>query len=208
MRRPGGSAAYPHGDDNRGKEKAVNSNIEYGVLAFATVLAGSVSIDAAMAKVAVIQAPSPALTRGSTFAWEPITPGNVADGQPALNNDIIEARLRSAIEAALIARGYRRATAPAEADLIISYRLSLEEQQELTLQQRGICGPRFGCAAGGYDLHQASFTQGKLILDLKEGRSGALVWRAISDKRVKAKDASQKKLDKALMTMTKSLPAA
>ena len=207
MRRPGGSAAYPHGDDNRAKEEAVNPNIEYGVLAFATVLAGSVSIDAAMAKVAVIQAPSPALARGSTFAWEPITPRNVGDS-PAIDNDIIEARLRSAIEAALIARGYRRATAPAEADLIISYRLSLEEQRELTLQQRGICGPRFGCAAGGYDLHQATFAQGKLILDLKEGRSGALVWRAISDKRVKAKDASQKKLDKALMTMTKSLPAA
>ena len=207
MRKSGGSAAYPHGDDNRAKEEAVNPNIEYGVLAFATVLAGSVSIDAAMAKVAVIQAPSPALARGSTFAWEPVTPRNVGDST-AIDNDIIEARLRSAIEAALIARGYRRATAPAEADLIISYRLSLEEQQELTLQQRGICGPRFGCAAGGYDLHQASFTQGKLILDLKEGRSGALVWRAISDKRVKAKDASQKKLDKALMTMTKSLPAA
>ena len=185
----------------------MNPNIEYGVLAFATVLAGSVSIDAAMAKVAVIQAPSPALARGSTFAWEPVTPRNVGDST-AIDNDIIEARLRSAIEAALIARGYHRATAPAEADLIISYRLSLEEQQELTLQQRGICGPRFGCAAGGYNLHQASFTQGKLILDLKEGRSGALVWRAISDKRVKAKDASQKKLDKALMTMTKSLPAA
>lgn len=206
MRRPGGSAAYPHGDDNRAKEEAVNPNIEYGMLAFATVLAGSLSIDAAMAKVAVIQAPSAALARGSTFAWEPITPRNVADDHTALNNDIIGARLRSAIEAALIARGYHKATTPA-ADLIISYRLSLEEQQELTLQQRGICGPRFGCAAGGYDLHQASFTQGKLILDLKEGRSGALVWRAISDKRVKAKDASQKKLDKALMTMTKSLPA-
>src|SRR5687767_9174059 len=101
------------------KEEAVITNIEYGVLAFATVLAGSMSIDAAVAKVAVIQAPSQALARGSTFAWEPVTPRNVANGHPALNNDIIEARLRSAIEAALIARGYLKATGPAEADLII-----------------------------------------------------------------------------------------
>ncbi len=183
----------------------MNTNVEYGVLAFATVLAGSVSIDAALAKVAVIQTSSPALARGSTFAWELVTPRNATD--PALNNDIIEARLRSAIEAALVARGYRKAAGTAEANLIVAYSLSLEEQQELTLERRGICGPRFGCAAGGYDLHQASYMQGKLILDLKEGRSGALVWRAISDKRVRAKDASQQKLDKALMTMTKSLPA-
>lgn len=186
----------------------MNNNFEYGVLAFATVLAGGVSIDAAMAKVAVIQAPSSALAVGSTFAWEPVTPGSAADGGPALNNDIIEGRLRSAIETALIARGYRKAAMLEDADLIVSYRLTLREQQELTLQQRGVCGPRFGCAASGYDLHQANYTQGKLILDLKERRSDALVWRAMSDKRVKAKDASQEKLDKALMTMTKSLPPA
>lgn len=184
----------------------MNNNFEYGVLAFATVLAGSVSIDAAMAKVAVIQAPSPALARGSSFAWEPVTPRNAAEG-PTLNNDIIETRLRLAVESALIARGYRKAANPADADLIVSYRLSLQEQRELTLQQRGVCGPRFGCAASGYDLHEANYTQGKLILDLKENRSGALVWRAMSDKRVKAKDASQEKLDKALLAMTKSLPA-
>lgn len=186
----------------------MNSNLEYGVLAFATVLAGSVSIDTALAKVAIIQAPSSALAAGSTFAWESVTRKTAAEGSPAIDNDIIEARLRMAIESALIARGYRKAAAPAEADLIVFYRLTLQEQQELTLQQRGICGPRFGCAAGGYDLHQANYTQGRLILDLKEGRSGALVWRAMSDKRVKAKDASQEKLDKALRTITKSLPPA
>lgn len=186
----------------------MKTNAEYGVLAFAAVLAGSISIEAAIAKVAVIQAPSAALAPGSSFAWELVTPRTVGDQNPAVNNDIIKARLRLAIETALIARGYRKASAPAEADLIVSYHLNLEEQRELSLQQRGICGPRFGCAAGGYDLHQASYAQGKLILDLKERHSGALVWRAMSDKRVKAKDASQDKLNKALMTMTKSLAAA
>lgn len=186
----------------------MNNNFEYGVLAFATVLAGSVSIDTAIAKVAVIQAPSAALAAGSTFAWQPVTPGTVTEGKPAIDNDIIEARLRMAVENALIARGYRKAAGPADADLIVSYQLSLQAQQELTLQQRGICGPRFGCAASGYDLHQANYMQGRLILDLKENRSGALVWRAMSDKRVKEKDASQEKLNKALRTMTKSLPPA
>ena len=184
------------------------TNVEYGVLAFATVLAGCISIDAAVAKVAVIQAPSAALVPGSSFAWEPATPRNVGNDNPTVNNDIIEARLRLAIESALMARGYQKASAPADADLIVSYRLSLQEQQELSLQQRGICAPRFGCAAGGYDLHQSSYSQGKLILDLTERQSGALVWRAMSDKRVKAKDASQEKLNKALITMTKSLAPA
>ena len=61
----------------------MNTNIEYGVLAFATVLAGSVSIDAAMAKVAVIQTPSPALARGSTFALGARNASECRDGPSA-----------------------------------------------------------------------------------------------------------------------------
>jgi hypothetical protein len=181
-------------------------NAEYGVLAFASVLAGSISIDVAMAKVSVLQSPSAALARGSTFAWAPLHA--VAGANPWIDNDIVQARLRSAVEKALLARGYYKVAGTADADLIVSYHVSLQERQELSLQGHGWCGPRFGCAAGGYDLHQARYNQGKLILDLTERRTNTLVWRALSDKKVKSKDASQEKLDKELMAMTKSLPPA
>jgi len=163
----------------------------------------------AMAKVAVIQSPSTALMPGSSFAWAPAATA-LLSRDPRLNNEIAADRLRSAIEASLLARGYRLAANPGDADLIVSYQVMLQDRIDVSLQGRGgFCGPRFGCTApNSYDLNQSEYTHGTLVLDLRERTSGRLVWRATNDKKLKSKDASQDKLNKELMAMTKSLPPA
>jgi hypothetical protein len=61
---------------------------------------------------------------------------------------------------------------------------------------------------GNYRLDTQDYTQGTLVLDLIEARSGRLVYRATSDKKLSAKDSTQQALDKLLASMTKGLPAA
>ena len=71
-------------------------------------------------------------------------------------------------------------------------------------------GCAFPVCAGPHDysLDTRQYTQGTLVLDLVERRTGRLVWRATSKKRVTGKDASEKTLTKLLLAMTKSLPAS
>lgn len=180
---------------------------KYFLLAFiAATLGGNV----ATAKVSVVQAPSAALAKGSTFAWAPIAAEAQMSRDPRLNNEIVADRLRLAIESSLVARGYRKADAAGEANLVVSYQVMLQDKADVSLQGRGgFCGPRFGCTRpAGYDLTQYEYTQGTLVLDLRERATGQLVWRATTDKKVKSKDASQEKLNKQLLEMTKSLPPA
>lgn len=180
---------------------------KYMLMAFvAAALGGNV----ALAKVSVVQQSSAALARGSSFAWAPIAGRGMGSSDAALNNEIIAGRLRSAIETSLIARGYRKVESPAQANLVVSYRVVLQDKKNLSVQGwGGRCAPRFGCLAPtSYDVTERNYTQGTLVLDLRERGSGRLVWRAATDKKVKSEDASQEKLNKELMAMTKSLPPA
>ena len=169
-------------------------------------IAATMGEGAALAKVSVLQAPSAALAPGATFA---LAPAGLGSSDPRLNNDIVEARLRTAIETSLVARGYRKVSDPAQASLLVSYQARLEDKNEVRIEGRGgFCGIRLGCIQPDYDVNNINYTQATLTLDLREAGTGKLVWRATTDKQVKSRDASQEKLNKALREMTKSLPPA
>lgn len=184
----------------------MNSKAKFLIAALAVSLCST----AAMAKVSVVQSPSPALARGSTYSWAPLMGDGVMSSDPALNNEIVIHRLRAAIEASMAARGYRLVDDMNQATLLISYHVELRDMKDVSVQGvGGRCGPRWGCtAAASYNVNEDAYTQGKLVLDLREQATGNLVWRATSDKKVKSKDASQEKLNKELLEMTKSLPPA
>jgi hypothetical protein len=159
------------------------------------------------AKVAVTQSPSAALVRGSSFAWAPIAGQAYGYADPAIANEITGQRLRSAIETNLAKHGYRQ-TGLARADFLVSYRVVLQPRREAKLSgSSGFCGPRYCSMPGNYRLDTQNYTQGTLVLDLSEARSGRLVYRATSDKKLSAKDSTQQALDKLLASMTKALPA-
>lgn len=164
------------------------------------------------AKESVVMTPSPALAAGSTYVWEPVNEAVVAAADPAVANEITEARLKLAVENALAAKGYRKALPHTAADLSVSYFVVLKRQNETKVYNTGgtICGWR-GCInrwPSGVDVKQTSYTQGTLVIDLVDRSTGQLVWRASSDKRVDAKDVTQAKLNAVVARMTKSLPAS
>jgi hypothetical protein len=146
----------------------------------------------ATAKVHVLQSPSVALARGSTFAWAPTPAIGYGEPDPKLANEVTADRLRAVTEITLTNKGYYQVANPAAADLLVAYTIVIQPER---------------VKAVASNLEPSTFTQGTLVLDLVERRTGRLVWRATSDKRVTAKDVSQGKLVALLRKMTKSLPA-
>lgn len=160
------------------------------LIAAATALALTGAAPAA-AKVNVIQSQSAALARGATFAWAPMPAIGYGVPDPRIANEVTADRLRAVTEITLTNKGYRQVADPAAADLVVAYTIViLPESRE----------------AGDRSPDLKNYTQGALVLDLVERRTGSLVWRATSEKRATSKDVSQEKLVALLRSMTKSLP--
>jgi hypothetical protein len=139
----------------------------------------------ASAKVNVIQSASPALARGSSFAWAPVPARGFGIPDPRIANEVTADRLKGLTEITLTNKGYRQLADASQADLLVAYTIVIVPEA---------------------DAGQLA-TQGTLVLDLIERESGRLVWRATSEKQVTGKDVSQAKLAELLGKMTKSLPS-
>jgi len=165
-------------------------------------------------KVSVLTGTTP--LSGSTYAW---APAQTESGDPRVDNDIMRERIRTAIDTNLAAKGYRQVDA-AQAKLLVSYHVGLKSGTDYSATSMGggpgmACGVR-GCI-GGYgwgmygapmdvDVRAINYTEGAVMLDLVDTASGKLAWRAISQKRVDEKDATQDGLNAIVADMVKTLP--
>jgi hypothetical protein len=174
----------------------------------AAALAAALATGCATAgKVSVLQAPSAALARGSTYAWAPIS--GVALGAPApeIVNEITAERLATATDSVLSSKGYRRTQDPREADFIVFYRVITTPRLDANLTAHGgACAP-FCDRPSDYSLSTSQKTEGKLVLNLLERRTGRLVYQATSVKEISSEDASPERLNSTLEQMTKALPS-
>lgn len=187
-------------------ERMIKHMKKLNLLAVAAALASVVCTVPTQAKVNVIQSSSPVLARGATFAWAPVPAVGYGVADPDVANQITAERLRAATESTLAAKGYRQVANPAEADLLVAYTIVMLPEQDARLNSNGAGCPPACIAPSSYSLDTRLHTQGTLVLDLVERRTGRLVWRATSKKRVTGKDASEKKLASVLNAMTKALP--
>ena len=182
-------------------------NLRASLLAIALatgVVAGAAA--PALAKVSVVQSPSPALARGSSYAWAPVWGVALGVPAPAIVNEITAQQLQAATDSALLAKGYRRVEDPASADLIVVYRVIMGHRVDANLNGTG--GPTaFAPGLSDYSLRTSQKTEGTLVLDLIERSTGRLVYRATSEKDVSSKDVQPEQLNSALKQMTKSLPS-
>ncbi|WP_312162125.1 DUF4136 domain-containing protein [Phenylobacterium sp.] len=169
-------------------------------------------------KVSVLSGDSVQVAPGSTWAWAPgAQPGS---GDPRIDNDIIQGRIKSAVEGALAAKGYRLVDA-SSANLLVQYHIGLQNKTETRVDTFGgprpavACGIR-GCI-GGYgwgmygapmdvDVRNIDYVEGTVMLDMIDRASGKLAWRATSQKRLDEKDADQAGVNAIVTDMVKSLP--
>jgi len=169
------------------------------------------------ARVTVLTSDPTALIPGSTYVWAPQPAGATMD--PRLANDVMNQRLRTAVDQALAAKGYRQVSDPAGAALQVAYFAVLQDQQAMAVDRWGGssgpgCGLR-GCIDGWGmygppmgNVSSINYTQGALIVDITDLKTGRLAWRATSEKRVDHADATQAGLNSIVTELTRDLPGA
>ena len=106
-----------------------------------------------------------------TFAWDRSDGG--VPGDPRLdNNDLFHDYVRHAIERQLVSRGYEPTAL--QPDLYVRYQSSARQQTRVSDSRTAAGRPCDGCSVEVYDI-------GTLLIDLRDARSGALVWRGVAE---------------------------
>jgi len=165
-----------------------------GRTAFGAAMSAALTLGACESpagKVSVLQSATASITPGATYAWAPLTSRQMSYGDPRIDNDIIRQRIRTAIDTSLNAKGYRLA------DDSDSY-------------GGGYHGYGYGWGMYGppmdVDVRAINYTEGTLVLDLKERSSGELAWRATSQKRINENGGTQERINAVIADLVKSLP--
>ena len=185
----------------------------------ATAALGLTACESPGGKVSVLSNDAAPVRAGSTWAWAPgARPGS---GDPRIDNDIVQGRIKTAVEGALAAKGYRQVSDPSSASLLAQYHIGLQNKSETRVDTFGPPGPAMACGIrgciGGYgwgmygapmdvDVRNIDYVEGTVMLDLIDRTSGKLAWRATSQKRLDQSDADQAGVSAIVTDMVKSLP--
>lgn len=110
---------------------------------------------------------------------------------------LFDRRLRSAVEAELATKGYRRSDGNGDADVLLAYHAGV--QDKLDVQQWGTFGRQ-------WDVRD--YQQGTLVIDVVDAKRMALVWRGTASGEMNGRDPSAEKLAKAVHKMFAAFPAS
>jgi hypothetical protein len=108
-------------------------------------------------------------TRFHSFA---IRDGRLNSANPSLNNDIVHKRIEASIQKYLQAKGLTFVPSGV-ADLNVRYTLGAVQKTEIDAYPAGWRG-------WGTRVVSRPFTEGTLVIDLREAATKSLVWRAIA----------------------------
>jgi hypothetical protein len=107
-------------------------------------------------------------TKFKTFA---IRDGQLNSKNPALNSELVKKRIDADIERDLTVRGLKMVSGPA--DLNVRYRLGSAAKTEVERYPAGWHGM-------GTRVVRVPYTEGSLVIDLRDTGTRSLVWRAIA----------------------------
>lgn len=115
-----------------------------------------------------------------TFAWKP----NVDKEYGLKDNDLMDKRIRTAIESGLKAKAYKQIDAGI-ADFYVSYHVTVEQKISSSNVSGGIALGRSSYGRyGGIGISTGSdirtYDQGTMLVDFTDTSSDKLIWRGIS----------------------------
>ena len=145
-----------------------------------------------------------------TYAWLPESSGRAAPDISGMPSDLMEWRIRAAVDSQLGAKGLRKASSEERPDLMISDRVTQKEKVNATEGGAGF-GYGWGPWSGGLsnpssDIRQ--YTEGTLVLDFIDAGSKRLVWRGIASDVVEEPGKSAEKINQAVSkTLAKYPPS-
>ena len=168
--------------------------------------------------VQITRDPDVYIAPGATWAWQPAEPRPAkvsrrvlsrdeprrnerperepVERETSAENQLVQDKVRTAIQQALTAKGMKQVSDPAAADFLVDYHFAVE-RHSATVQTVYpgaypglVCGP-FGCwegwdygpAAVGYQ--RVHFREGTIVFDFTQAATKHLVYRAVGEKPVK-----------------------
>ncbi len=148
-----------------------------------------------------------------SFAW--ISEDPVMGPRPGVTggeyiSPIDERRIRSAVDANLLAKGYRRAESKNTADLVVSF--TIGSQQKLrTASTPGRSSTYYssyggGAWYGGSSVRTYTYTEGTLALEFFDRETRHAVWVGWASKRLSNSDDSKETLGKAVALILEEFP--
>ena len=118
-----------------------------------------------------------------TFA---IRDGQLNSKNPALNSELVKKQIEADIERDLTAKGLTMVSGPS--DLNVRYRFGSARKSEVEAYPAGWRG-------WGTRVVRVPFTEGTLVIDLRDGATRSLVWRGIASQDKSDATKIQGKLD-------------
>ena len=149
-----------------------------------------------------------------SFAW--ISDDPVMGPAPGVTHGeyispIDEQRIRSAVDAGLLAKGYRRAESLSSADLVVSFRIGSQQKvrTETTPGRSSTYYSGYGGGAwyGGSSVRTYTYTEGTLALEFYDRTTRQAVWVGWASKRLSKSDDSEETIAKAVALILEDFPA-
>jgi hypothetical protein len=142
-----------------------------------------------------------------TFGWS-------SDAQPKTgdirtDNPLLDARIRKAVEQALVGKGLRQVD-KGTPDFTAAYRLAVQPKIDSSPVSIGV-GTGFGIGSGSYGgigvgtSNVESYDEGLLIIDFTDTKNGDLIWRGTGSKRLTRHSDPQKTTEEVYSLVDKIL---
>ncbi len=113
-------------------------------------------------------------SRFKTYAWKDVHP---------VENAIVESRIKSAVDRALAAKGFRKVEA--DPDLWVVQHISLTKEKQLTTYDSGWgYGYRGGWGGGMTTATVSEIPIGELVLDVVDAKQNQMIWRGTATKTI------------------------
>ena len=142
-----------------------------------------------------------------TFNWK----SNLDNEYGLQDNDLVDSRIRKAVEDGLSAKGYSYIDS-GKPDFYISYQMTVEQKISNSNVSGGIAVGRgsYGSYGGigvgiGNGSSVRAYDQGTLLIDVSEVSSGKLVWRGVSTQIVSEHSSPEKTTEMVNATVAKIL---
>ncbi|HEY5656259.1 MAG TPA: DUF4136 domain-containing protein [Myxococcota bacterium] len=116
-----------------------------------------------------------------SYAW--LAESQPPTGDPRIDSDLLDARIRGAIDAQLAARGLQEAEASA-ADFLVAYHVSLERKLDVQTLYRSYGRAGWG-GGGASETVVNDYEEGTLLVDFLRAGTGELLWRGSAETRLR-----------------------
>ena len=147
--------------------------------------------------------PSVDFSRLGSYDWLPDP--RPPTGDPRLDSSLLEARVRSAVETQLAARGYAKVSAD-QADFLVTYHVALESKLDVDTIYRSY-GYGWGRGYGpvAYDTVVREYEQGTLLLDFVDPETRNLIWRGSASAEITPDSTPEKSQERANTAVARML---